>query len=279
MQGAQFYSTERFSRGAAGLAGVQVDPKLRIWIENWSMDAQNPDATVIRLRSDNPTGNVPVSLDLTTTQTKPPALEGDRGLSAKSSAAGNASYYYSLTRLDTSGTFTIGGTPYTVSGELWMDHEFSTSVLSADAVGWDWFSLQLSDKREIMLYRIRLKDETTEPVSDGTIVNADGTTEHLTLADYTIDTLATWNSPSGATYPSRWHVTVHPKSGGPITLEITPLLADQELRSTSVYWEGASQISGSQGASALTGYGYVELTGYNLRAAVPTPGTLNQQPH
>jgi predicted secreted hydrolase len=251
------------------LAGAVVDPRVRIWIENWSMDAQTDDATVMRLHADNAAAaDAPIALDLTTRQTKPPALEGDRGLSAKNRTPGNASYYYSLTRLDTSGTLTVNGTPYTVSGLSWMDHEFSTSVLSANAVGWDWFSLQLDDQREIMLYRVRLSDGSTEPTSEGTLINADGTTERLPLAQFTIESGATWHSPfSNATYPAKWHVVVTPKSGAPIALDIAPLLADQELHAMAVYWEGASRITGSQGDRPIGGYGYVELTGYNAGTA------------
>ncbi len=260
--GGKFYDTDRFSRGAAGLAGTLVEPKVRIWIENWSMEAQNADASLMHLQATHD----PVAIDFTVRQTKPPTLEGDHGLSAKSPERGNASYYYSLTRLETSGTITINGTPYTITGTSWKDHEYSTSVLSPHAVGWDWFSLQLDDKREIMLYRIRRDDGTFEPTSDGTLILADGSTEHLTLAnaDYTIEELAKWNSDkSGAIYPAKWRVTVKPKTGEPITLTIEPLLADQEIRTSSVYWEGASRITGTQGTTPITGYGYVELTGYN----------------
>lgn len=258
--GGKFYDSDRFSRGAAGLAGAVVDPTVRVWIENWTMEAQNSDASLMRLQATNN----PVAIDFTVRQTKPPTLEGDRGLSAKSTESGNASYYYSLTRLETTGTITVNGTAYSVSGLSWKDHEYSTSVLSKNAVGWDWFSLQLDDKREIMLYRIRRDDGTYEPTSDGTLILPDGSTEHLTLTDYNIEELAKWHSDgSGATYPSRWRVTVKPKTGEPITLNIEPLLADQEIRASAVYWEGASRIMGTQGTTPLNGYGYVELTGYN----------------
>ena len=273
VQGNKFYSTERFSRGAAGLSGAIISPKVRVWLDNWSMDAQNDSATTMLLHADAGS-DAPIILDLTTRETKPPILEGDRGLSAKSTTTGNASYYYSLTRLDTAGTLTINGQAYTVSGLSWMDHEFSTSGLDKSAVGWDWFSLQLSDKREVMLYRIRRADGSDEPTNSGTLINADGTNEHLALTQFSIESLATWKSPlTGANYPAKWRVTVRPASGAPIVLTVTPLLADQELHAAAVYWEGASQLSGDQGETPISGYGYVELTGYS---AVSLPG-LNQQ--
>jgi predicted secreted hydrolase len=255
----QFYPRERFSRGAAGLAGAAVDPTVRIWIEDWTMEAQTPDATVMRLRA----ADGPVAIDLTTKQGKSPTLEGDRGLSAKSPEPGNASYYYSLTRLLTEGTLTINGNVYQVSGVSWKDHEFSTSSLSQNAVGWDWFALQLDNNREIMLYQIRNKDGSIVPTSHGTVINADGSAEHIQLKDFKIEALDHWTSPrTKAVYPSKWRVTIQAASG-PIVLEITPLMANQELTSTTPYWEGASQISGTANGQQVQGYGYVELTGYN----------------
>ncbi len=255
----QFYFRQRFSRGAVGLAGAVVDPRVKVWIEDWTMTAQDDKAATMRLQA----ADDPISLDLTVQQTKPPTLEGDRGLSAKSPEPGNASYYYSLTRLITNGTITINGTAYPVSGTTWKDHEFSTSVLGKDAVGWDWFALQLDNGRDLMLYQIRKQDGSLEITSNGTLVDADGTVTHLTHDDYQIEVLGHWTSPhTGATYPAGWKVTVKAPTG-PIQLEIRPLMVDQELNSTTAYWEGASSITGTDNAQPIKGYGYVELTGYN----------------
>jgi len=255
----QFYSRERFSRGAAGLAGATAHPRVHIWIEDWTMTAQNDPATTMRLKA----ADGPIAIDLTVKEAKPPVLQGDRGLSAKSPEPGNASYYYSLTRLLTDGTITVNGTTYPVSGSAWKDHEFSTSALSEGAQGWDWFALQLDDQREIMLYQIRLQNGGVVSTSHGTLVNADGSTVHLELKDFTIEVLDRWTSPrTGAVYPSRWKVTVQVPTG-PITLDIVPLMANQELNTTTAYWEGASRITGTDGDKPVAGYGYVELTGYN----------------
>ncbi len=267
----QFYARQRFSRGAAGLAGATADPRVTIWIEDWRMAAQNDDATSMRLTA----AEGPIALDFTTHQTKPPALQGNHGLSAKSPEPGNASYYYSLTRLLTDGALTINGTPYTVSGTAWMDHEFSTSALSQNAVGWDWFALQLDNQREIMLYQIRNKDGSIVPTSHGSVVNADGSVLPLELKDFTIQVLDRWTSPhTGAIYPSKWRVTIQAPTG-PISLDINPLMADQELNSSTAYWEGASRITGTDNAQAVQGYGYVELTGYN-RAPKPSEPLTRQ---
>src|SRR5262249_5729073 len=263
---AQFYEREKYSRGAAGLAGATLDPRPRIWIEDWAISAQDDNASTFRLVA----ADDGISIDLTVRDNKLPVLEGDHGLSAKSADSGNASYYYSLTRLLTDGTITVNGTAYTVRGTSWMDREWSTSQLGKNAVGWDWFALQLDDKREIMLYQIRLSDGNIEPMSDGTFVYTDGTVTHLNEKDYTIEVLDHWKSPNtGALYPSRWRVTIR-LPDGVIALDIAPLMADQELHTTSVYWEGASKITGIAGDKSVQGYGYVELTGYNS-ATTQTP--------
>jgi len=270
----QFYPFERFSRGAAGLAGAATDPQVHIWIENWSITAEGDTTAGAFPTFHLKAAEGPIAMDVRAKQIKPVVLEGDRGLSAKSPEPGNASYYYSLTRLALEGTITVNGTAYPVSGTSWMDREWSTSVLSGDAVGWDWFALQLDDGREIMLYQIRKKDGTTEITSDGTFVNKDGTSIRLKQAngDYQIIAVDTWRSPhTGAQYPSGWKLTIQAPDG-PMQLEVTPLMRDQEINSTTAYWEGASRITGTQNGKALAGYAYVELTGYNTQAnATPAP--------
>ncbi len=260
----RFYHLEKFSRGAAGLAGAIVDPRVKIWIEGWTMTAQIDDATTMRLQA----AEGPIAIDFTLREGKPPVLQGDRGLSAKSAEPGNASYYYSLTRLFTEGTLYVNGTPYQVTGTAWKDQEYSTSVLSADATGWDWFSLQLDGGREIMLYQIRLKGGRIEPMSHGTLVNADGSKVSLQLKDFQIEALGQWTSPhTGTTYPAGWRLVIQTPDG-PLKLEVTPLMSDQEINTpTAAYWEGASRIVGTEATGKpVAGYGYVELTGYNTAA-------------
>jgi predicted secreted hydrolase len=199
-----------------------------------------------------------VAVDFTLDEAKPPALQGVDGLSAKSAEPGNASYYYSLTRLLTDGTITIGGETYTVSGTSWMDHEFGTSALGDDALGWDWFGLQLDDERELMVGQIRLIDGDKDPYFGGLLVNPDGSTRYLPAAAITIEPTGTWESPhTGAIYPAGWAITVD-LDGTPLRLTLTPQIPDQELHGGGIaYWEGTVRISGD-----ATGYGYAELTGY-----------------
>jgi predicted secreted hydrolase len=251
----QFYHDERFSRAGADLAGAVVDPVYRVWLEDWQAVAQNDDATITTLHA----VTEDVTLDLTLEQAKPPALHGENGLSAKSAEPGNASYYYSLTRLLTEGTLTIQGQPYSVSGTTWKDHEFSTSALGQGALGWDWFGLQLDDNRELMVGQIRLAGGGRDPYFGGLLVNPDGSTRYLSAEDFTIESLATWTSPhTGAVYPSGWNVTVAMGDEAPLHLTLTPQMLDQELHGGDIaYWEGTVRIDGD-----ATGYGYAELTGY-----------------
>jgi predicted secreted hydrolase len=237
-------------------AGVNPGWPLQIWVHNWQMTAQDPAAKTMHLQA----ATALIGIDLITLQIKPPALNGEHGLSAKGPLPGEASYYYSLTRLTTAGSLTIQGKSYQVTGNSWMDHEFSTGALDKAAQGWDWFSVQLDNNHELMLYFIRNQDGTIAPASQGTFVDDNSTTQVITLDEMQIQTLSHWTSPdSGIIYPSGWHITLQNPS---LELTVTPLLAAQEQRSITTYWEGAVSITGSEAGKSVQGSGYVELTGY-----------------
>ncbi len=251
------WATERFSRGAAGLAGASGSP-YRVWLENWNASSLDADGSRVRLRADD--SAKAHALALTLNADKPLVLHGDKGLSQKSSGAGNASYYISFTRLATEGTITVNGETIAVKGSSWMDHEFSTTVLGENAVSWDWFSIQLSDQREVMFFQIRQKDGSIEPLSGGTLVEPDGSTRALTREQVNIQVLDTWTSPkSGGKYPARWSVSI---PSADIQLTLKPYVADQEMHVSIVYWEGAVEITGRSNSAPVKGSGYVELTGY-----------------
>jgi predicted secreted hydrolase len=191
-------------------------------------------------------------------------LHGEKGLSPKSDAPGNASYYYSFTRLATEGSIRLGNETLAVQGLSWMDHEFGTTMLGPDAVGWDWFSIQLEDGREVMLFQIRKKDGSIEPVSGGTLVEPDGSAKHLTSDQMRVRPTARWTSPqSQATYPSGWEISI---PSAQIELTLKPYMSDQEMRVEIVYWEGAVEVSGRSNGAPVRGSGYVEMTGYALPA-------------
>jgi predicted secreted hydrolase len=158
------------------------------------------------------------------------------------------------------GTVRLGGETLQVSGEAWMDREWSTSALGEGVEGWDWFALQLDDGRELMIYLLRRRDGTVDPFSAGTLVAADGTARRLEPGDVRVETLAHWTSPhSGVRYPARWRVSV---PGEELRLEVEPRVGDQELKVGTRYWEGAVRVTVSSTARPIAGRGYVELVGY-----------------
>ena len=248
-----FHVAQRYSRGAVGLAGAEAAP-FRVWIDDWEIAGQ-PHTRAWRLRA----SDAAVGVDLELLPLKPPVLNGIDGLSQKSADPKNASYYYSITRMQTEGTLRIGERDYAVSGLSWLDREWSTSALAADQVGWDWFALQLDDGSELMLYGLRLKDGSWDSASAGTFVNADGAATHLDADDAEIIVLDNWASPEGGTYPARWQLQV--KRFG-IDVTVTPVINDQELFTTVRYWEGAVDVVGERNQLPVGGRGYVELTGY-----------------
>jgi predicted secreted hydrolase len=250
-------SFERFSRGAAGLAGAQGEPLFKAWLEDWSATEVAPGVVRLQAVTDGQQGRV--AIDLTLGETRPPVLQGERGLHQKSPEPGNASYYYSLTGLASSGTITSAGRTIQVSGVSWMDHEFGTSALTTNATGWDWFSLQLDNGAALMLYIIRTTDGSRPDVK-GSLAWPDGTQQPVTGEDFTVTATGQWTSPrTGVTYPSGWQVTLPAQN---VTLNVMPLIPDQEMDVSFVYWEGAVDVIGTWGSNQVAGRGYVELTGY-----------------
>jgi len=262
--GGRFHAFERTSRGALDLAGAQVSP-LRVWVLDWSAAFGGDGAAPFPLRLHAREGDV--AIDLSLEQGKPIVLQGDRGHSKKGPEPDNASYYYSLTRMPTSGSIMAGGQRFEVRGESWMDREWSTRVLSSDQVGWNWFALRLDDGRELMLFHLRRRDGKKDAWTSGTIVDPDGTPRRLGADDVTVEPAGVWTSPhSHIAYPSAFRLTVPTAA---LELQVLPLLADQELDLTFRYWEGAVRVEGKAGAEPIHGLGYLELTGYGEEARQP----------
>ncbi len=184
-------------------------------------------------------------------------LQGDQGYSRKGAGVGNASFYYTYTRLGATGTVTTPAGTATVAGRAWMDREWSTSALDSSQVGWDWFALQLDDGRDVMAFQLR--DATGTPTyGTATVVAPSGEAEKLTMGDFDLAVTRRWTSPhSGAVYPAGWTLNV---PGQNLDLRVTPVLDDQELNVSVRYWEGAVRVEGEGG---VRGVGYVEMTGYD----------------
>ncbi len=249
--GRRFRHAERLARGAAGLAGARAAP-FEVFLEDWSLRATAEGAAFPAALH---AAEGDVALDLVLEQGRAPVLQGDAGLSRKGDAPGNASYYYSLTRMPAHGTLRLGAERLALRGHAWLDREWGTSALAPGIAGWDWFALQLDDGRDLMFYRLRREDGGTDPWSRGSIAGGAGV-DALAATDVRLVPEGTFESARGSGRRSaRWRLAV-PRAG--LDLTLVPVLADQELTDTTVtYWEGAVDVRGS-----ATGRGYVEMTGY-----------------
>jgi len=251
----RFFHTELFTREGPDLAKAAA-ADLKLHVRDWSATREN-DEIRIKARENGQT------LELSLIPEKPLTLHGRSGYSRKGEAENQASHYYSYTRLKASGMLTFEGAPHRVHGFAWMDHEFGSSMLLANQVGWDWFSLQLDDGSELMVFHLQRKDGSFERPF-GTFISQEGSTTELSNQAIVISPKGAWTSPhTGAVYPSGWIIQVPDQQ---ISLEITPLIRDQELSSGRftrlIYWEGAVEAKGKRNGSAVHGRGYVELTGY-----------------
>jgi predicted secreted hydrolase len=248
VNGGRFRYHTRLNRAGPGIAGASF-ARRRVWNGNWSAtwegDAQVLEAVAEEFR-----------FRLRLAPLKPPVIHGENGISRKAAGPGKASHYVSFTRLAVEGA--LDGRA--VRGSAWMDHEWFTHQLEPDQAGWGWFSAQLDDGAELMLFRLRRLDGSVDPHSAGTYVDAAGRARHLRAADFALEPLDYWRSPrSGGRYPVRWRIRV---PGLRIALECAAALQDQELAAEDAagptYWEGAVTYSGS-----TSGVGYLEMTGYD----------------
>jgi predicted secreted hydrolase len=249
-----FYAFERYSRPGPGLAGAQADP-YRVWLEDWNITERS--SGVYHLQA----AQAEISLDLTLTDEMGVVLHGEKGYSRKGENVANASYYYSQPRLRADGFVLVDGVHYLVSGLAWSDHEFSSSVLDKNQIGWDWFSLQFEDGPALMLFQLRERDDGTSASSSGTFIATDRIPQPVQTTDFEITVLDEWRSPhTQGVYPSAWEIRLNEPN---CLLEVHPWMADQELNFPTVtYWEGAVHFEGICNGAPAGGNGYVELTGY-----------------
>ncbi|HEX4165991.1 MAG TPA: lipocalin-like domain-containing protein [Bryobacteraceae bacterium] len=259
IDGKNFYHVERLNRAGPGLAGAS-EGQSAYWNGNWQVKwistaegKQQLTAVCDRF-----------VLDLTLTSRKGPVIQGKDGVSEKGPERGQASHYISLTRLAVSGRLTKGRAQQNVTGLAWMDHEFFTGPKTSDLAGWDWFSIQLQNGEELMLYRLRSKSGRPDAYSSGTYIDRQGRQRFLSAADFLLAPGDTWLSPhSGARYPLRWHIQVPSLQ---LDLQEKTELPDQELWTTAhvtpTYWEGAVSYTGTIHGQTVDGVGYLEMTGY-----------------
>jgi predicted secreted hydrolase len=258
-EGGEFFADEKFERQALGLAGAQSEP-FRVWLADWELASRGQSLFPLTLNARNDL----VALTLDLNPGKPLVLQGEAGLDAKGPAPGNASYYYSFTRLPAAGVVQVRDESYPVSGTAWMDREWSTSVLGADLEGWDWFALQLDDGSDLMFYRLRRRDQTMSSFSNGVVVAADGTvTARITAEQVRLIPTAQWRSPrTGARYDRAWALDIPDLA---LKLSIQARIPEQELDLTVRYWEGAVVVEGTRSGSPVSGVGYTEIVGVTAR--------------
>ena len=257
ISGQQFRFTEKINRAGIGWAGAATD-RYRVWNEDWEARQNEQGQMILRAMQDG------IGLELTLDQGRPPVIHGARGVSQKGVQTGNASHYYSLTRMPTRGAIVIDGQRYEVTGLSWMDHEFGTSFLEKEQQGWNWLSLQLDDQTELMLYEFRRTDGQRDPHSSGTFIASSGQAATITASEFTLTPEAQWHSPkTGANYPVAWKVKIPSRQ---MELTVQAVMNDQELvttESTRVnYWEGAVEVTGTKAGRPVQGRGYLEMTGY-----------------
>ena len=253
----EFRFTERLNRAGIGWAGALTN-EYRVWNEDWEAELDDKGRHILKARDRDH------SIELTLEPLKTAVLHGEQGYSQKGSHQGNASHYYSLTRLETRGRLRIGSEAIEVTGSSWMDHEFGTSFLEQGQIGWNWFSIHLDDSTEIMFYAFRRSDTETDPRSGGTFVEKNGQYVKLQGGDVNLHPIRTWKSKmTGAVYPVEWKLGIPSHR---IEITVKAALDDQELNmkdSTGViYWEGAVDVAGTRDGRSVGGRGYLEMTGY-----------------
>ena len=239
------YAAERLARGGVGQAGAQAEP-FNAWIDDWNF-ATRPGAASPLADMQLKASGAQFAYDLHLTSSRPLVLQGDHGYSRKSDQ-GQASYYYSQPFFTATGSISIDGQTYEVSGSAWLDREWSSQPLAASQTGWDWFSLHLDRGAQLMLFRVREKD--SDGYLTGTWIDAQGHTETLHNSDIQLTPLTT-TAIDGRNIPTRWSLKI-PGKQLDITTEAVNPKAWMDLGIP--YWEGPVRFEG--------GVGYLEMTGY-----------------
>jgi predicted secreted hydrolase len=242
------WSAERFSRDNPGLAGATSES---VWLDDWQLNigGEGQPWQLNARDADSASGLV----DFTLLPLKPPVLQGVDGLSRKNAGAGNASWYYSISRMQTSGILLVDGEPLQVNGQSWLDREWSTSVLADSQSGWNWFSLQLDDGEEIMYYQLLDTRGNPGGFSSGTRTDAGGEQHRISAADIQLTPVSSWTGPDGLHYPTVWQMQT-----GERNLRLEAVVENQFMDTLIPYWEGAVDIR-DETTGELLGYGYLEM--------------------
>lgn len=260
------YEHRKSSGGAFDLPAAASEKHFHLKLGNWTVREANGAHLLRATMSDD------LIFEVALKNSKPAALNGHEGVGVSFKDAGEASRYFSFTRMSAEGQITWNGETERFTGDAWMDREFGTWRTTENQKGWDWFSIQLSTGAEVMVYHLRNSRGEPSPFSSGTYVDASGRQTHLTHEDFMLEATGQWQSPhTQAAYPSGWRLRV-PRFE--IDVAVTPVMKDQELdtRGTTmiVYWEGVCTVAGRHAAQEAFGRAYVELVGYDRSHEQPS---------
>jgi predicted secreted hydrolase len=244
------YNTQRFSRANPGLAGAKINP-LAIWLEDWKLSSTSNDFPwTLNVKTPE------FAIELELTPVKNPVLQGNKGLSQKSAEPGNASYYYSFTRMATRGALRLQNDTIEVNGLSWFDREWSTSALDQNQSGWNWFSLQLDSGDDLMYYQLIDIEGLADLNSQGKWIDSGGKSLTIKPKDITLEILEEWQSDDGKRYPTRWRMDYKAANKSWI---IAAVMEDQYMNLAVKYWEGAVAVYDAESRD-LVGRGYLEMT-------------------
>jgi predicted secreted hydrolase len=241
------YAAERFTRQEPGLAGTSLNP-FRVWLQDWKLFSGADDFPwELEIFTDD------FVLTLSLSATKQAVLQGVNGLSQKSPEPGNASYYYSLTNVETAGQIFLGGENYQVAGSSWLDREWSTSALAADQSGWDWFSLQFDEGYELMYYQLRNLNGDAHLSSSGNTTSLMGTQTQIMPEQMQLEEIGAWQAPDGTVYATKWQMKYLDNDW-----IVQAVFEDQLVDVSFQYWEGAVDVIESA-SGEVVGRGYLEM--------------------
>lgn len=257
VQAARLHHEQRIARAGFGIAEAS-EGDTQVVLRDWSLTRDGaPDASRYRAQVGSDSAGFRVDLALATTQ--PVLLQGEAGFSRKAAQPEAASHYYSQPQLAASGTLTLDGKALPVQGRAWLDHEWSNSLLAAQAVGWDWIGINLDDGSALTAFRLRRADGSTL-YAGGSLRMPGGPVRNFEPDEVQFTPGRSWLSPaSQARYPVQW--TLHTPAGHH---RVNALFDAQELDSRAstgtFYWEGLSDLLDERGRRV--GRGYLEMTGY-----------------
>jgi predicted secreted hydrolase len=248
---------QRLARGHPDSSGVELEPRYRVFLEDWSLSGflggagggDVREKVELNLDVKSAAG---FNLELQLTQSQAILLQGDMGLSAK--GPNQASYYYSLPQMTVRGNVVVNNNRHTVTGKAWLDREWSTSVLGSDLVGWDWFAIHFDSNAELTLFQLRRKDCQPDSFDRALSLDASGTRLDYTASELSLEPVQFWRDDTGTDWPIAWQVDL-----GGERYHIAALVPDQLMETGIRYWEGIVAVSQ---AGRRIGTGYMEMTGY-----------------